>query len=61
MRRTKQVEVMIERANEYLKNNYVYDVEDDCFWMACEMLIHAGVYKGYITCEEHGLKYFKIL
>lgn len=42
MKRAKQVEKMIERCNEYLKNCYVTNESDDVFHMTCEMLLAAG-------------------
>lgn len=61
MKRAKQVEKMIERCNEYLKNCYVTDGSDDVFHMTCEMLLAAGCYKGYMLIKNTNEKYLKIL
>ena len=61
MKREKQVEKIIERCNEYLKNCYVTDESDDVFHMTCEMLLAAGCYKGYMLIKNTNEKYLKIL
>ena len=47
MRRAKQVEIMVQEANEYLKRNHVADNRDPVFHIVQDMLLKARVYEGF--------------
>lgn len=47
MRQTKQVRMMVEDVNEYLKTNHVKDISDKLFSSMCHLLSRAGCYHGF--------------
>ncbi len=53
-KRAKQVQIMIDSANDYLMMNHVRSVYEDfaCVFMDC--LIKAGVYNGFNMYTKDG-------
>lgn len=47
MKRTKQVQKMVDRMNEFLKNNHITDDKQWDFTMFIDLLIQADAYSGY--------------
>lgn len=47
VRRTKQVEQMVEEVNLILRKNKVRDEFDERFWLFSHLLLTTNCYKGY--------------
>lgn len=47
LKRTKQVQEMVNHVNRYLEANCVKDERDDMFSVMCDLLIHGHMYDGY--------------
>lgn len=54
MRRTKQVQEMVNTANNYLRVNHIKDEKNEfvCVFQSC--LLHAGTYQGYNAYTADG-------
>lgn len=46
-RQTKQVQKMVSAVNEYLKEHYITDGDNDMFSTMVWLLLRADCYKGY--------------
>lgn len=54
MKMTKQVQVMVNSVNEYLKTNHVKNESDCQFVIMTNLLIEAGCYQGFNYYTEDG-------
>lgn len=58
MRRTKQVQVMVDSVNEYLKRNKIKDQYNDVAMVMMHSLIQANCYGGFnwFRTNEQGMQ-----
>lgn len=54
MRRSKQMQIMVDDANLYFKHNAITETSDAVFIIITAGLIHAGCYHGYNWHDERG-------
>ena len=55
MKRTKQLQAMVDRTNEYLKNNHIKDEGDSAFMVVSQVLLDTHTYKGYNMYKDKTL------
>ena len=54
MKRTKQMQILVDDANIYLKANNVTKTSDTVFIIVTNGLIHADCYHGFNWMDESG-------
>ena len=54
MRRSKQMQIMVDDANLYLKHNAITETSDAVFLIVTNGLIHAECYHGFNWHDECG-------
>lgn len=47
MKRSKQLQTVVDKTNEYLKNNRIKDEGDSAFMVVCWALLETKTYRGF--------------
>ena len=55
MKRTKQLQTVVDRTNEYLKNNHIKDEGDSAFMVVQWALLDTHTYRGFNMYKDKTL------
>jgi hypothetical protein len=55
MKRTKQIQLLIDEVNDYLRLNHIKETSNPVFLIVTNNLIHSKIYHGYNMYTSDGI------